>query len=244
MRRLFSSHHLGEDKIWEILIYIFLIYCLLRYLSEEQNPTCAWCGVEFLWSACNSSSLPNLHPHAFPQLEQGPFPQATVFKSPPPTHGVLMAMLWLLPLLWSSPQAVGAFWSRVWSIFMPCSPTLLNMCCRLPSHVLLFVFFFFSVETEAQLPLSGGVTVEPSGTLQNKLWQAHGSPDLMSQRLHLWFLLPASPWRPITRCLTELVSGLHWSEAAMRYLVWGITTAMMPVLPVAGQQCRLTDLCD
>lgn len=68
---------------------------------------------------------------------------------------------------------------------------------------------FFNVETEAQLPLSGGVAVEPSGTLQNKLWQAHGSPDLMSQRLHLWFLLPASPWRPITRCLTELVSGLH-----------------------------------
>lgn len=211
---------------------------------EEQKSTPAWCGVGFLWSACNSSFLPNLHPHAFPQLEQGPFPQATVFKFPP-THGVLMVSSWLrcgcflycglLHKLWgllapefevSSCLVLQPYW--LCAAGSPC------MCCLLS--------FFNTVRQRLSCPLWWG----HCGTIwnhPNRLCQAHGSPGLQSQRLHLCFLLPVSPWRPITRCLTELVPALHQSQAALRYLVWGITTAKMPVLSVAVQQ-ELTDVCD
>lgn len=108
------------------------------------------------------------------------------------------------------------------------------MCCLLS--------FFNTVRQRLSCPLWWG----HCGTIwnhPNRLCQAHGSPGLQSQRLHLCFLLPVSPWRPITRCLTELVPALHQSQAALRYLVWGITTAKMPVLSVAVQQ-ELTDVCD
>lgn len=90
-----------------------------------------WNG-ELLWSVCNSSSLLLLHPHAFSQPEQGLFPHATVFKLRP-LMVFLMATLWLPPVLWSSPQAVGAFCSRVLKH--------LTLFSNLPGYVLPFAFF-------------------------------------------------------------------------------------------------------
>ena len=215
----------GRLNLGNIDIYTSQIYCQLKYLGvEEQNSTPAWCGMV---SCCGQSvtallccSFILMH---FPSLSKGfshmlqSLSSALSWCSSWLPCGCLLCC-GLLHKLWvlSAPE----FWS-----ILPCSLTFLDTCCLLP---------FFNTKAEAQLPLVVGSQwnhLEPSRT--SCVWHKAAQA----------FLIEAAPVAPAVSLTLEThyempdidaVLALHQSEAALRYLVWGITTAMMPVLPVAA----------